>query len=91
MPITPTTKSLLKINIENALKAARDAGAPGLSADQKSGSDEIIAVLADGLTNSIDNYVTTCIVSTLPGQPIVGTAAGIPIVGQTVAPATSGG
>lgn len=86
MPIQPTTTQVLKSSILAAFIDARDKGTGAGSSDP----DAIVEKLASDLTNAIEFYVTSCIITNLPGQSVVGTAAGVPVVAQTVSPGTSG-
>ena len=80
MPIATPGKPLLKTSIEAALKKSMEDG-------KKNGADpdQIIANLASDLTDAIDTYVTTMIVTINPGQMaisvVVGVAGGIPVIG----------
>ena len=90
MPIAtgPSFSSIsLKSAILAAFKNARDKGTGSGSLDP----DTIVDQLASDISTAIESYVTSCIVTNLPGQTIIGSAAGVPVVGQTVSPGTSGG
>lgn len=80
MPISAPGKTSLEASIRSALKKALDDG-------KKDGADpdQIISNLASDLTNAIDAYTTTCIVTINPGQAVVGSFGG----GVTVSPGTS--
>jgi len=86
MPIQPTTTQILQTSIFEAFKNARDKGTGSGSSDP----DAIVEKLASDLTSAIESYVISCIITNLPGQTVVGQAAGLPVVGQTVSPGTSG-
>jgi hypothetical protein len=84
MPIAAPGKSLLQSSIRSALKKSMDDGA-------KDGADpeKIISNLATDLTNAIDSYVTSCIVTINPGQTVISSVAGPVATGNTISPGTS--
>lgn len=82
MPIQAPGKPNLTEEIKQALLGARDAGTKN-----NANSDDIINTLANSLTDAIDRYVTSIIVTINPGQlvqvdPVSGT-------GSTITPGTS--
>lgn len=84
MPIAAPGKTTLGASIERALRRSRESGKAD-SAD----SDEIISQLASDLTNAIDAYVTTIVVTINPGQVVQASGAAGPSVGSTITPGTS--
>jgi len=81
MPIAGPGKSIMESSIRSALKQALEEG-------KKDGADpdQIISNLATDLSNAIDAYVTSCIVTINPGQVVVTALGG---AGSTVTPGTS--
>lgn len=82
MPIQAPGKPNLTEEIRSALLGARNAGTAN-----NANSDEIINSLANNLTNAIDRYVTSIVVTINPGQLVqVDPVSG---AGSTTTPASS--
>jgi hypothetical protein len=83
MPISTPGKSTLQIAIQDALKAARDSG----SMDTAS-SDAVIADLSVDLTDAIDSFVKSIIVTINPGIGVL-IPGPVPLTGNTISPGSS--
>ena len=84
MPVVAPGKITLGNSILNALRESRDLGR-----EDNADSDAIISQLASDLTNAIDSYVTSIVVTINPGQVVQTTGVSGPTVGSTISPGTS--
>jgi len=83
MPISTPGKTTLQIAIQDALTAARDSG----SMDAAS-SDLIIQSLSSDLTDAIDSFVKSIIVTINPGIGVI-IPGPVPLTGNTISPGSS--
>jgi len=84
MPVVAPGKITLGNSILNALRESRDLGR-----EDNADSDAIISQLASDLTNAIDSYVTSIVVTINPGQVVSTVGTSGPTVGSTISPGTS--
>lgn len=83
MPISTPGKTTLQIAIQDALTTARDSG----SMDAAS-SDLIIQSLSSDLTDAIDSFVKSIIVTINPGIGVI-IPGPVPLTGNTISPGSS--